>query len=127
MNREMMRASRKLGKKMMKLPPNPFDEMMFGEIMNICGKYKRIPDRVWKNNHFVVQLFRKERHILGKLMDKVMIRRNDAEPIREWHCLQEIKNQIVGENGTAIQVFPPQNELVDVANMYWLFIEPGIL
>jgi hypothetical protein len=65
--------------------------------------------------------------ILDKKMDKIMIRRNDAEPIREWHALQNIKDKIVGEDRMAIQVFPRKDELVDVANMYWLFTETGKL
>lgn len=123
MNRELMRASKKLGAKMMKLPPGKFEEIPFSELLRFDGRMTRMPDRAWKNNHYVVQLYRCERSILGKLMDKVMIRRNDAEPIQEWHCLQEIKNQICGDETMAVQVFPPKSQLVDVANMYWLFVE----
>lgn len=127
MNREQRRLSEKVGRNQMKLPPNNFVEIPFSELLLRCANKVRMPDRAWKNNHYVVQLYRCERHVFGKLCDKIMIRRNDSEPIREWHVLQEIKNKICGENATAIQVFPPQNELVDVANMYWLFLETGPL
>ena len=128
MNREMRRMSAKIGNKMMKMPPNNFEEISFSEIQARSGHHmKRLPDRAWKNNHYVVQLYRCERHIWNILCDKIMIRRNDAEPIREWHVLQEIKNKIYGEEIQAIQVFPKQSELVDVANMYWLFVETGKL
>lgn len=127
MNREMMRAAKKIGQKMMKLPENEFEEISLSEIKMRFADRMRRPDRAWKNNHYVVQLYRCERSILGRHMDKVMIRRNDAEPIREWHALQNIKDQIVGEEKMAIQVFPPKSDLVDVANMYWLFTETGSL
>lgn len=128
MNREMMRESRKIGKRMMKLPENEFQEISQDEIYSITpNKMKKGPDRVWRNNHYVVQLYRKNTIYFGVLMDKIMIRRNDAEPIREWHCLQRVKNQICGEETMAIQIFPEQSKLVDVANMYWLFIKSGEL
>lgn len=125
MNREQRRLSAKYGRALMKLPPNEFEEISYAEIART--KVNRLPDKAWKNNHYVVQLYRCERHVFEKHCDKIMIRRNDAEPITEWHVLQEIKNKICGEDATAIQVFPPQNELVDVANMYWLFVETGKL
>jgi hypothetical protein len=124
----MMRAAAKFGKKMMRLPENEFQEISFAELRSrFLGVLSKIPDRAWKNNHSVVQLYRNDRMILDKKMDKIMIRRNDAEPIREWHALQNIKDKIVGEDRMAIQVFPRKDELVDVANMYWLFTETGKL
>ena len=125
MNRQMMRASKKIGRRMMKLPENEFEKISYAEMART--RVDKLPDIAWKNNHYTVQLYRCERVILGKLMDKVMIRRNDGEPIREWRVLQKIKDQIIGEDKMAIQVFPPKEELVDVANLYWIFTETGNL
>ena len=121
----MMRASKAIGRRMMKLPENEFEEISYVEMART--RDGKLPDFAWKNNHYTVQLYRRERFILGKLMDKVMIRRNDGEPIREWRVLQKIKDQIIGEDKMAIQVFPPKEELVDVANLYWIFTETGNL
>lgn len=121
MNREMNRAAKKIGKKMMKLPESNFEELPYSEVSRVGdGKMVR-PDRIWKSNHYSVQFYKKERSYFGVLMDKLMIRRHDAEPIREWHVLQKIKSEILGDEAMAIQVFPAESELVDVANMYWLF------
>lgn len=125
MNRAMMRASKKIGASMMKLNAGKFEEISWREISMTSVKNK--PDRAWKNNHYIVQLYRKERVIFGITMDKLMIRRNDAEPIRDWYTLQNIKNEILGKEHEAIQIFPKDSELVDVANMYWLFCESGQL
>lgn len=119
MNREMMRASRKIGRAMMNLPKNDFTEVPYSEIARLSARIK--PNQVWRNNHHSVQVYRSERMILGILMDKWMIRRNDSEPIKYWHEIQNIKNEVIGEEQQAIQVFPKASELVDVANMYWLF------
>lgn len=38
-----------------------------------------------------------------------------------WWEAQRIKNEIVGEGATAVEVYPPQDEVVDGANMYHLW------
>lgn len=127
MNREMRRASAKIGRSMMKLPDNEFEDITAEARMKTQFALSNYPDKVWKNNHYSVQLFRRDRVMFGVQLDKLMIRRHDAEKIKEWHDLQEIKNRIAGEESVAFQVFPPKSQLVDVANMYWLFIETGKL
>lgn len=124
MNREMRRASKKIGKQMMSLPPNEFEEISYSEIQKTTVGIK--PDQAWRNNHYTVQLYRQERLIMGVMMDKWMIRRNDAEPIKNWRDLQNVKNEVIGERIEAYQVFPKRSELVDVANMYWLFTEANL-
>ena len=127
MNRQMRRASAKIGKSMMKLPDNEFEDITVEARTKTRFHLSKYPDKVWKNNHYSVQLYRGYRVMFGVKMDKLMIRRHDSDKISEWHALQDIKNRIVGDEATAIQVFPPKSQLVDVANMYWLFIESGKL
>jgi hypothetical protein len=38
-----------------------------------------------------------------------------------FHEMQRIKNEIVGTEGTAVEVYPPQSELVDEADMFHLW------
>lgn len=109
---------------MMSLPPNEFEEISYSEIQKTTVGIK--PDQAWRNNHYTVQLYRQERLIMGVMMDKWMIRRNDAEPIKNWRDLQNVKNEVIGERIEAYQVFPKRSELVDVANMYWLFTEANL-
>lgn len=44
-----------------------------------------------------------------------------------WHEAQRIKDEIAGENATAVEVYPPRAEIVDDANMYHLWIVPDPL
>jgi hypothetical protein len=44
-----------------------------------------------------------------------------------WPEAQRIKNELAGEHMTAIEVYPPQAEVVDQANMYHLWVVPGPL
>ena len=39
-----------------------------------------------------------------------------------WHIKQEIKNELFGENRTAIEVFPNEKHLIDVMDIYHLWV-----
>jgi hypothetical protein len=55
------------------------------------------------------------------------IRREDRRPIIDWRDVQWIKNQILGPEVEAVQLFPAESRLVDTSNQYYLFAnaEPG--
>lgn len=50
------------------------------------------------------------------------IKRIDREPIHDWRHLQEIKNMLVGPEHDAIEVYPAESKLVDMANQYHLWV-----
>lgn len=39
-----------------------------------------------------------------------------------WRDMQRIKNEICGEEATAVQVMPPASELIDEADMYHMWV-----
>lgn len=41
-----------------------------------------------------------------------------------WWEMQRIKNELAGESATAVEVYPPQTEVVDGANMFHIWILP---
>lgn len=49
------------------------------------------------------------------------IRRQDRQPIRSWRDLQDIKNQILGTEAEAVELFPAESRKVDAVNQYHLF------
>lgn len=55
------------------------------------------------------------------------IKRIDKKPIRDWRHLQRIKNEIVGPEYEAVELFPAESRLVDTANQYhlWVFDRKG--
>lgn len=67
-----------------------------------------------------VQISYFEHPIFGK-MQHLWIRRHDSKPMG-WSQLQRIKNEVIGKESTAIQVFPKESQLVDQANMYHLWV-----
>lgn len=50
------------------------------------------------------------------------IKRNDQAPIKDWRDFQEIKNQIVGYENEAVELYPAESRLVDTANQYHLWV-----
>ena len=42
-----------------------------------------------------------------------------------WPEMQRIKNEIAGEHATAVEVYPPKDEVVDGDNVYHLWVLPS--
>lgn len=127
MNREMMRVSEINGRRLAKKGWNDFKDVTREAIerhmsFNGARRESRLPDQVFQNNLFVVQVF----NVMCAWgpVKKLMIRRGDALPNHNWNHLQRIKNEIFGEDAVALEVYPKQKNLTDVANLYWLWILP---
>lgn len=52
------------------------------------------------------------------------IHRRDGQPERDWPALHRIKNELAGPDITAIEIYPPADEVVDFANAYHLWCCP---
>ena len=39
-----------------------------------------------------------------------------------WWEMQRIKNELMGESTTGVEIYPPQDEVVDGANMFHIFV-----
>jgi hypothetical protein len=77
---------------------------------------------VYVNTRYSVQLSQ-VRTDIGTVIH-LWIRRHDGEMSRAWADLQRIKNEVVGVKRSAVEVFPPESELVDEANMTHLWVFP---
>lgn len=51
----------------------------------------------------------------------LMIRRIDRQPIHNWEHFQQIKNELLGEECEAIEIYPKVSRLVDDKNHYHLW------
>ena len=51
-------------------------------------------------------------------------KRRDRAAVRDWRHFQAIKNEVAGPEREAIEVFPPESELVDASNEYHLWVLP---
>ena len=59
-------------------------------------------------------------------MHWLSIKRLDRATIHDWRELQEIKNEIIGCENEAVELFPAESRLVDTANQYhlWVIADP---
>lgn len=55
------------------------------------------------------------------------IRRQDRQPCRDWRDFQRIKNQLAGPEYEAMEIYPAESRLVDMANQYHLWCFPFAL
>ena len=121
MSRIHNRLSKKNGKKLMKLGWNEFEDITESSKLRLDYRTE-MADRIYQNNIFIVQVY--DRVTEWGMVKKAMIRRNDALPVHNWQVFQRLKNEIFGEDATALEVYPKKKNLVDVANMYWLWVLP---
>lgn len=59
---------------------------------------------------------------VGNSIIWLSIKRHDKEPIHDWRHMMEIKNQIVGEEFEAVELYPKKSRMVDTANQYHLWV-----
>lgn len=64
-----------------------------------------------KNNIYSVQFV--EKTTSWGVVTRLLIRRHDTKTTVPWKDKQRIKNELVGEEATALEVFPPESKLFD--------------
>lgn len=83
---------------------------------------------LWGNDVYLVQLHRNYRGEMnpdGPQRTMLTIRRKDGAPFGDWADLQEIKNQLLGEEAELVQLFPAESRRVDRVNLYWFYDNAG--
>jgi hypothetical protein len=75
---------------------------------------------MYQNSLYTVHL-----RLLGRDKTQALwlsIRHNDRKAIRDWRHFQRIKNEIVGDEREAVEIYPKESQLVDEANTYHLWV-----
>src|ERR1700742_3558802 len=72
----------------------------------------------WRNDLYQVEGRRYPADELAHLN----IRRTDGFPGRDWRHFQQIKNELVGAECEAIEIYPAESRLVDTSNKYHLWV-----
>lgn len=80
------------------------------------------PDN-YLNNRYSVQI--SDEATDWGLVVHLWIRRHDGEMVRSWSDMQRIKNELMGPERVAVEVFPPVSELIDNANIAHLWVMPA--
>jgi hypothetical protein len=71
---------------------------------------------IYQNDTYIVEVMHTPPYI------HLSIQRNDGEPRESWRDFQQIKNEIVGVEHEAMEIFPAESRLVDTANKYHLWV-----
>jgi len=117
MNRKMMRASQANGRRLMRQGWSRFEPGP-SPVGKVGDAYE-----TWINNLYMVFRCRDEITEWG-IVSRIMVRRNDGGTNVPWADMQRVKNEIMGQERLAIQIFPPESDLVDDANIYHLWVMP---
>jgi hypothetical protein len=82
------------------------------------------PREMAKNNLYTATVYRNDEGVINCLS----IKRNDGGAVRDWRHMQQIKDELAGEDVDAFQIFPARKRIVDTANQTWLWcLPPGVV
>jgi hypothetical protein len=71
----------------------------------------------WRNDLYQVEVRRNPEERAAHLN----IRRTDGFPGRDWRHFQQIKNELIGPECEAIELYPAESRKVDTSNKYHLY------
>ena len=130
-NRKRRRSNLRQFKKQSKRAKNNWGEWQWylkSELPNSAKEFvqdkKLLKDlkSFWVNNYLSVQVSEFQTDI--GYVRRLGIRRNDEGKNITWAEKQRVKNEICGKEAVAIEVFPAKEDLIDQANMCWLWVVP---
>jgi hypothetical protein len=91
------------------------------------SKLIRTYDEIWTNDIYCVFVrLNVEQPLKNETFTWLSIKRHDKEPCNDWRHFQFIKNQLVGQEAEAVQLYPAESRLVDGSNQYHLWCIKGI-
>jgi hypothetical protein len=84
------------------------------EKQTLCG-----PAVFWKNELYAVAVYDEQDGITH-----ITVQRLDGTPARDWRHLQQIKNEVIGPEREAVELYPAQSRVVDLTNTTHLWVFP---
>lgn len=110
----------------------PEPEAVIVETMRIYGEdreaaLKRLDADVARCRYYLNDIYQVEVRLHEGGMAQMNIRRRDGKPIfRDWRHFQRIKNEIIGPECEAVELYPAESRLVDTSNKYhlWCVTDP---
>jgi hypothetical protein len=82
--------------------------------------WRKQPHKFWRNETYFVSAVLKEDNEIGL----ISIRRHDWKPCSDWRDKQAIKNQILGPEWEAAELYPAESRVQDQGNWYHLQVMP---
>jgi hypothetical protein len=121
MNREQKRQRIKAAKQEFKKPVTKFEQIN----LSIASYVPKGMTRAFRNTRFTVMVYDNHKTDRGKAVCALIQKHDDTPIINHWRQIQNIKNEIFGEETTAVEYYPAQSNLMDDHNIYWIWIFPN--
>lgn len=77
----------------------------------------------WMNDLYCVRV--KRGSLSGGIGARIGISNNDGSARHDWRDFQRIKNQLVGEEWEAVELYPAESRLNDPSNFFLLWCAPS--
>ena len=107
-----------------------FERAINGTIEQIHEQFV-IKIECWVNDIYEVWVYRKKNadSLVHNPLYKgkctyISIKRKDKKAVHDWRHFQQIKNELVGDEVEAIELYPKESRLHDTVNQYHLFCLP---
>ena len=85
-----------------------------------------IPDECWRSQDFLVQIYRTDgNQVRLSIVRTTLAADGSWEDGITWDEIQRIKATVGFSNEWAVEIFPPDDELVNVANIRHIWIVPA--
>jgi hypothetical protein len=84
-----------------------------------------VPAAMFMNSRYVVSCYRDPGPAgIGRIAH-LSIKTHNRQAYHDWRDLQRIKNELVGPEFDAVEIYPKESHLVDSANQYhlWVFLD----
>lgn len=97
-------------------------------ISDAPDSYKVRQGLVYSNNRYTVIAYKHKNPVEGGPdIFHLSIRNNDRSARHDWRDFQRIKNELIGEEYEAVEIYPQEQHLVDGANQYhlWGYLDPN--
>lgn len=88
------------------------------------GTWSQQMDRYWESNDGYTVSSRQIRTPMGVVEHVCIGRMGPIKGDIPWAVKQEIKNELFGRQSVAIEVFPAEKNLIDVMDLYHLWVLP---
>ena len=108
-------------------PWTPFEKITPSPEVGQFEHWSTTPIRGWSNSRYqvVMYLMPPAPHRGDLPCAQLSIKRHDREQVTDWRDLQRIKDEILGTEVEAVQMFPAQSRMLDTANQYHLWALPA--
>lgn len=96
------------------IPPDPIEKLSFVEkLIQMTAA-----PHLFVNDVYMVRVRQASPFV------QLDIARRDGQPGKSWRDFQRIKNELVGPECEAVELFPAESRLVDTSNQYHLWVYP---